>query len=76
MQDEARKRAEARRKTWQGGLVSAAEAGDADLSFWRKATDTQRLDAIWQLAVDSLVLSGHHGPRRGLQRSLAGIRRR
>ncbi len=76
MLEDARKRANARRETWQGGLVSMAETSNFDLLFWRQATDTQRLDAIWQLAIDSLVLAAHHGPRRGLQRSLAGVRRR
>ena len=70
-------RAELRRQSWQGKKVSSHSAmREEDLTFWLQATPSARLDAAWQMALESWTLKGESGPAPRLQGSPIGIRRR
>ena len=75
--DEAfRRRAEARRATWTGGVArSFEELESKGFEFWNAASPSQKLNAMWQLLVDGWVIEGKHGPPPGLQGSVVGIGR-
>jgi hypothetical protein len=77
MSDTCDDRAAQRRRDWKSGIL---HQGDdtlaADLAYWAEASGSDRLDAVLQMGVDSLILSGHDGPLPRLQGSASGIRRR
>lgn len=60
-----------------GGVVSThAELDEVDQIFWDNATASERLTAIWQMALDAIVIdSGQHASS-GLQGPTCGTRRR
>jgi hypothetical protein len=71
-----RRRAEARRATWTGGVArSFEELESKGFAFWNAATPSQKLNAMWQLLVDAWVIEGKNGPPPGLQGSVVGIGR-
>lgn len=68
-------RAEARRKTWTGGVASSfVEMDERDLDFWLSMSPAERLRAMWSLVEDSLALQEQRGPTPRLQRSVGGAR--
>jgi hypothetical protein len=70
-------RAAARRTSWIGGKAPSHEALDGtDIDFWQAATPSERLNAVWQMALESLTITGAHEPAPRLQGSPVGIRRR
>jgi hypothetical protein len=70
-------RAEKRRGSWMGGVVSSFVAlQDLDDAQWRAIRGAERVKCIWPLTMDALVFAGHNGPAPRLQRSLGGIRSR
>ena len=76
MDDAFRRRAEARRATWTGGVArSFVELETKGLEFWSAASPSQKLTAMWQLLVDAWVVEGKHGPPPGFQGSIVGVGR-
>ena len=71
-----RERAEARRQSLTGGrAANSEELSVIDLRFWREATPSDRLNAIWLMALESLAMKGKHESAFGLQGSSIGVRR-
>jgi hypothetical protein len=74
--DAFEKRAAERRANWQGGVArSWAELEEQGLEFWRTATPSARLDAMWGALVDAWIIKGKNGPPPGFQGSLVGVGR-
>jgi len=75
--DEAyRRRAEARRATWTGGVArSFEELDEMGADFWANASSSAKFDAMWQLLVDAWVIEGKHGSPPRFQGSLVGVGR-
>jgi hypothetical protein len=75
--DEAfRRRAEARRATWTGGVARSFDELEArGIEFWNGASPSEKLTAMWQLLADAWVVEGKHGPPPGLQGSVVGVGR-
>ena len=72
---ERAERAEARRRTWSGGVVrSFEEMEEVDLEFWLRATPEQRIRAVTELIVEMSWIGGERGPAPRLQRSVGGVR--
>lgn len=77
MEKDFAERARERQARWQGGVARThEEMAEEDLRFWRNATPSQRLEAVWQMALEAWVLKGAHGPAPRLQGSPVGIRRK
>jgi hypothetical protein len=76
MDADFRRRAEARRATWTGGVArSFDELEDRGLAFWQDAPPARRLAATWELLVDAWVIGGKAGLPPGLQGSVVGVGR-
>jgi hypothetical protein len=68
-------RAEQRRRTWRGGVVSGfAEAEAMDLEFWLSATPGERIRAVAELALAMFPTEATGGSPPRLQRAVGGIR--
>jgi hypothetical protein len=76
MDDAFEKRAALRRASWDGGVArSWAELDRRGSEFWRTATPSARLNAMWQALIDAWIIKGKHGPPPGFQGSVVGIGR-
>jgi hypothetical protein len=74
--DRYRQRAQARRATWEGGVAAShAQMEEADLRFWQQASAADRLNAVWQMALEFWTLQGNDGPPPRLRGSSGGVRR-
>ncbi len=61
--DDFEARAEARRKSWRGGVAhSHAEMAERDFEFWAELAPEQRVAAVFELMEQLRVLGGDHGP--------------
>jgi hypothetical protein len=70
-------RAEARRRTWKGGVAkSFEEAEQMDLLFWLAATPGERIRGVTQLIDDMRWMEGDRGSSPRLQRAAGGVRTR
>ena len=70
-------RARRRREAMVGGVAhSHAELDELDFDFWQRTSPSERLEAVWQLAQDAMMIRAekHAAPR--LQGPAFGIRRR
>lgn len=77
MSDTRDDRSAERRRDWKMGVLHHGDdALAADLAYWAEASGSDRLDAAMQMALESLIVSGHDGPPSRLQGSPSGIRRR
>lgn len=57
MADTFEERARRRRQTWRSGRARGFEEAQAhDEEFWQAASGADRLAAVWQLALDALVI--------------------
>ena len=69
-------RAKARRAAWCGGTAKSFDELEAKgLQFWRDASPSARLSAIWQLVVEASIIKGRHGSPPGFQGSVTGVGR-
>ena len=76
MDESFRRRAAARRATWSGGVArSFDELEEMGLEFWRNASSSAKLNAMWQLLVDAWVVEGKHGSPPRFQGSIIGVGR-
>ena len=63
MDEGFRRRAEARRATWTGGVArSFDELEERGVEFWANASPSQKLTAMWQLIVDAWVIDRAEKP--------------
>lgn len=68
-------RAALRCSLWQGGkLTHGSELEEEELQFWAQASGSQRLNAVWQMALESAIIKGDDRFTSRLQRSVAGLR--
>lgn len=75
--DDFERRAEQRRGAWQGATVSShLEMADQDTKFWSSTSGQERLDAVWEMALEAWSLKRGAEPAPRLQGSPVGIRRR
>jgi hypothetical protein len=75
---DAASRAEARRRTWTGGIVrSHAEMDEVSAEFWSKMTGEERLGCVFDMWDEQMTLQdpGHEATAR-LQRAVGGVRPR
>jgi hypothetical protein len=71
-----RRRAEARRATWSGGVAgSFDELEDLGAEFWAKPSPSAKLNAMWQLRVDAWIIEGKQGSSTRFQGSIVGVGR-
>lgn len=77
MDAEFLERARRRRERIVGGVArSHQELDDVDQMFWTKATPSERLGAIWQLALDAMAIQPEKDASPGLQGPAFGTRSR
>ena len=76
MNPDFEERANRRRKTWQGAVESHSVLIDRERNYWRQASASERLDAVWELALEAWSLKEGERPAPRLQGSPIGIRRR
>ena len=69
------RRAEARRGSWSGGVVTRETHAVLEREFWSRATGEQRLAAVWGMAVQFWQQEHPDGPALRLDRSVGGVRR-
>jgi hypothetical protein len=68
-------RAEARRRSWSGGVATPQTHSAMDREFWRTASGEQRLAAVWEMAEQQWHYEHPNGPALRLDRSVGGVRR-
>jgi hypothetical protein len=77
MEQDRRNRARARQSGWTWGIAgSHDELDEADLRFWRRATPSQRFNAVLEINRDIALLRESHEPASGLRGSVGGVRGR
>jgi hypothetical protein len=78
MDDEARVRAEARRKQWVGGVArSFAEMEEVSAAWWARMTPEERLGCVFDMYDELMLLKDPaHEPASRLQRAVGGVRPR
>ena len=70
-------RARRRREQLVGGVAKNHDELDAlDWAFWRGASPSARLNAVWQLAFDAMAMHSENDAPPGFQGPAFGIRRR
>jgi hypothetical protein len=69
--DSREARAAQRRKEWQAGAGTFAEAAAADSAFWQSMTAAERLDLTFSMGCE---IYGYDPAQARLQRALGGIR--
>ena len=70
-------RAEMRRQTWRGSVaVDHAELATQERGYWKTASASERLDAVWGMALEAWSLKRGAEPAPRLQGSAVGIRKR
>ena len=70
-----RERAEERRRSWSGGVVTRETHASLERDFWSSTTGEQRLAAVWEMAVQYWQQEHPDGPALRLDRSVGGVRR-
>ena len=72
-----KERAERRRAAMVGGVVAShSELEVADQAFWDQATASERLSAVWQMALDAMTMNSERDASSGFQGPAFGTRRR
>jgi hypothetical protein len=63
-----------RRASWAAGVAAAQELRTMDDAYWRRASVSDKLDALRVMAEELATMEGHGASSR-LQRHLGGVRR-